>query len=89
MRTAFVLPLAVLLAMVSLSACARRFSDETPPGNAKPLSEIIKSLEDQGYKGIGRIKFDENAWVIEVHQAGGKEVELLVNPVSGQIVKTE
>ena len=36
MRTAFVLPLAVLLAMVSLSACARRFSDETPPANAKP-----------------------------------------------------
>jgi len=89
MRTAFVLPLAVLLAMVSLSACARRFSDETPPANAKPLSEIIKSLEDQGYTSIGRIKFDDNAWVIEVHQAGGREVELLVNPVSGQIVKTE
>jgi hypothetical protein len=89
MRTAFVLPLAVLLAMVSLSACARRFSDETPPANAKPLSEIVKSLEDRGYKSVGRIKFDENAWVIEVHQAGGKEVELLVNPVSGQIVKTE
>ena len=89
MRTAFVPPLAVLLAMVSLSACARRLSEETPPANAKPLSEIIKSLEDQGYKNIGRIKFDENAWVIEVHQAGGKEVELLVNPMSGQIVKTE
>jgi hypothetical protein len=89
MRTAFVLPLAVLLAMVSLSACARRFSDETPPANAKPLSEIIKSLEDQGYTSIGRIKFDDNAWVIEVHQAGGREVELLVNPVSGQIMKTE
>lgn len=89
MRTAFVLPLAVLLAMVSLSACARRFSDETPPANAKPLSEIIKSLEDQGYTSVGRIKFDDNAWVIEVHQAGGREVELLVNPVSGQIVKTE
>ena len=86
--SSFPIPVA-LLVIVSLSACARRFSDETPPANAKPLSEIIKSLEDQGYTSIGRIKFDDNAWVIEVHQAGGREVELLVNPVSGQIVKTE
>ena len=81
--------LAVLLALVSLSACAGRLSGgEAPPTNGKPLSEIVKSLEDQGYKDIERIRFDDNAWVVDAHQAGGKEVHLYINPVSGQIVKS-
>ena len=46
--------------IVSLSACASRFSEETPPADAKPLSEIVKSLEEQGYKDVERIKFDDN-----------------------------
>jgi hypothetical protein len=48
MRTSMVPALAGLLAMAPLSAHAGWFSEETPPANAKPLSEIIKSLEDQG-----------------------------------------
>ena len=51
----FLVPTA-LLGAVSLSACAGRFSQETPPANAKPLSEIVKSLEDQGYKDVERIE---------------------------------
>jgi hypothetical protein len=88
MRTSDVsLPIA-LLAVATLSACAHRFSEEAPPANAKPLSEIVRSLEDQGYKDVERVKFDDNVWVIEVRQAGGKEVKLHVNPVSGQVVKS-
>ncbi|MGH6894341.1 MAG: PepSY domain-containing protein [Dongiaceae bacterium] len=78
-----------MLAMAPLSAHADWFSEETPPADAKPLSEIIKSLEDQGYKGIEEMEYDDDAWVIDVHQAGDKEVELHVDPVSGQIVKTK
>ena len=89
MRTSVFLGSAALLAVVSLSACAGRFSEETPPANAKPLSEIVKSLEDQGYKDVERIKFDDNAWVIDVRQPGGKEIDLHINPVSGQIIKKE
>ena len=74
---------------MSLSACAGRFSDETPPANTKPLSEIIKSLEDQGYKDVERIRFDDNAWVVELRQPGGKEIDLHINPVTGQITKKE
>jgi len=78
-----------LVAVASLSACAGRFSEETPPANAKPLSQIVKSLEDQGYKDVERIKFDDNAWVIDLRQPGGKEIDLHINPVSGQIIKKE
>jgi hypothetical protein len=89
MKTSLVPALAVLLGLVSLSACAGRHNEETPPVNAKPLSEIIKALEDQGYQGVERIKFDENAWEIKLHKSGGREVELHVDPMSGQIVKSE
>jgi len=78
-----------LVAVASLSACAGRFSEETPPANAKPLSQIVKSLEDQGYKDVERIKFDDNAWVIDLRQPGGKEIDLHINPVSAQIIKNE
>jgi hypothetical protein len=78
-----------LVAVASLSACAGRFSEETPPANAKPLSQIVKSLEDQGYKDVERIKFDDNAWVIDLRQPGGKEIDLRIDPVSAQIIKNE
>lgn len=89
MRNSNLLGVAALLAAASLSACAGRFSDETPPANAKPLSEIVKSLEDQGYKDVKRIKYDDNAWIVDVRQPGGKEIDLRIDPVSGQIVKKE
>jgi len=89
MRTSHFLGPATLLVVASLSACASRSSDETFPANAKPLSQIVKSLEDQGYKDVKRVKFDDNAWVIDVRQPGGKEIDLRIDPVSGQIIKKE
>src|SRR5690242_20674933 len=89
MRASIVTDVAAALALMSLCACADRKSEETLPANAKPLSEIIRALEGQGYKDIDRVKLDENVWVIKAHQAGGKEVEVKVNPITGQIVKTE
>jgi hypothetical protein len=85
--SSFPIPVA-LLVIVSLSACAGRFSEETPPADAKPLSEIVKSLEEHGYKDVERIRFDDNVWVIDAHQHNGKEIDLRVDPVSGKIVKS-
>lgn len=70
----------------TLGAQAGWFSDETPPANAKPLSSIIKAVEDRGLKTITEIEFEDGKWEIEVHQANGKETEIHVDPVSGQIV---
>lgn len=68
----------------TLVARANWFRDETPPANAKPLSSIIKIVEDHGYKTITEVEFEDGKWEIEVHQ-GGKEIELHVDAVSGQI----
>lgn len=61
------------------------FQDELPPANAKPLSEIIKVVEDKGYKVITEVEFDDGVWKIEAHQPGGKEIHVKVDPVSGAI----
>lgn len=80
----------VLIAGLAASATVARadwFKDEVPPANAKPLSVVIKALEDQGYKTISEVEFEDGKWEVEVQQDGGKEVELHVDPVSGQISK--
>jgi hypothetical protein len=77
---------ATALAITMVAARADWFRDELPPANAKPLSAIIKMVEDRGYKVISEVEFEDGKWEVEVHQAGGKEVELHVEAMSGQIV---
>ena len=75
------------LAASTLIARADWFRDETPPANAKSLSTIIKTVEDRGYGTITEVEFEHGKWEIEVHQAGGKEIEIHVDAVSGQIAR--
>ena len=77
--------LIVSLASAANMARAGWFSDELPPANAKPLSEIIKAVEDKGYKTITDVEFDDDAWKIEVHQPDSNEIHIEVDPVSGII----
>jgi len=84
-KTIETLAVAITLVGLSTSAHAGWFSDETPPANAKPLSEVIKVLEDQGYRTITEVEFEDGVWEIEVHQSDGKEIEIKVDPVSGEI----
>jgi hypothetical protein len=73
------------LAGAASVAQAGWFSDELPPSNAKPLSEIIKMVEDKGFKTITEVDFDDGVWSIEAHQTDGKEVKLKADPITGEI----
>jgi hypothetical protein len=58
-----------------------------PPSDAKPLSEIIKMLEDRedvAYFEEVEWDDDDGHWDIEYVRPGGDEVEIEVDPVSGQ-----
>ena len=77
---------AFILAASSFTAQAGWFEDETPPANAKPLSVIIKAVEDQGYKTITEVEFEDGKWEIEIHQPGGKESEIHVDPMTAKVV---
>ena len=83
-RLALLLPFAAL----PLVAGAHWFRDEEPPANARPLSEIIKTVETQAGEGrITEVEFDDGRWDIEVHRPGGKEDHIAVDAMTGQIVK--
>jgi hypothetical protein len=80
----------VLVGVVELvTGAAGWFSDEQPPAGAKPLSEIIKALEDQNIGVITEVELDGGVWKIEVHHPDGSESDLKVDPISGQIRSRE
>jgi uncharacterized membrane protein YkoI len=63
----------------------RHHGDPKPPANAKKLSEILKSLEAQGYAQIAEVSFEKSHWEIQVYRDRAKR-ELRVDPVSGRVV---
>ncbi|MGI9281205.1 MAG: PepSY domain-containing protein [Endozoicomonas sp.] len=56
-----------------------------PAAVGKPLSQIIKLLEDQGYRPIVDVSMDDGLWEIEAYK-GNEKRELKVNPDSGEVV---
>ncbi|HEX9464642.1 MAG TPA: PepSY domain-containing protein [Alphaproteobacteria bacterium] len=83
----FVRTMLVIVVMTGAAGTARAgwFSDELPPATAKPLSEILKVVEDKGYRTITEVEFDDGAWKIKAHQPDGKEVHIKVDALSGAI----
>ncbi len=73
------------LIATAFAAHADLFGDATSPANAKSLSDIVKLVEDYGYKTITEVEFEDRKWEIEVHQANSREIELEVDAVTGQI----
>jgi len=76
---------AVLISiLLALGTAQARDKDEIPPATAKPLSEIIRSLEADGHSVITDIDFDDWVWVVRSYKAGF-EFELRVDPVTGEV----
>lgn len=84
-KTILGIAIPVIALVFASTAYASWFRDELPPSNAKPLSVIIKSVEDRGYKVISEVEFEDGKWEVEAHQANGKEIELQVDPITGQM----
>ena len=75
----------LILAMLARPAPPKRAGfPMNAASHAKPMSEIIKSVEDKGYKIITELEFDDGVWKIEVHQPDGKEVRIKVDPVAAR-----
>jgi len=71
--------------LLAFGAAQARDKDEIPPATAKPLSEIIRSLEADGHKVITDVDFDDWVWVVRTYKAGF-EFEIRVDPVTGEIL---
>jgi hypothetical protein len=77
-----------LIAVVSLSGLlgASPFALAAPPSDARPLSQIIKVLEDSGNVAyFDEIEWDNDGyWEIEYRRPDGSSVKVKIDPVSGQ-----
>lgn len=60
------------------------YADELPSANSKPLSTLVRSLEEQKLGIVTSIEFDDGLWEIEIYKAGA-ETKLFLDPVSGEI----
>jgi ABC-type glycerol-3-phosphate transport system substrate-binding protein len=76
--------LAALLAIPAI-ALASGSGDERPPANAKPLSEIVKQVEETGHKTIVELEFEHGVYKIEAFDAQGRKVKLRADPVTGKL----
>ena len=69
----------------SLGLSSLGLADERPPEGAKPMSELAKMIEEQGYSPITEISFDRGQLEVEAYK-GTKKRELKVDPKSGKIL---
>mgnify|MGYP002653413710 CR=1 FL=1 len=76
--------LPVALAMTSLAAPA--LAQSLPPANGLPLSQVIASVEKtQPVRVFTEIEWDDDGyWEVEYRTTEGGEVEIRVDPVTGQ-----
>ena len=78
-------PLKSVFMVVALASTPLAFAGEKPPANAKPLSQVIKMLEDKGYNPIVDVEIDNAVWEIEAYKNAQKR-ELKVDPVKATII---
>jgi uncharacterized membrane protein YkoI len=57
-------------------------------GAQKPISEIIAALEADGYT-IEEVDRDDGHWEIEARDRNGSEVEIKVDPATGEIIEID
>jgi hypothetical protein len=78
------LVLAIIIGVATLSSFAA-CGGERPPADAKPLSDVVKALEDQGYSTVTEVNIDNGVWEVEAYK-DGQERELRVDPVTAKII---
>lgn len=80
---------ALLSGLIALPFTASlALAGDAPPTDAKPLSEVIKSVEDEGYERISDVSYDDGKWEIDAYR-GEQKRDLEVDPHSGDILSDE
>ena len=72
---------------LGLTLPASAMTDTPPPANAQPLSRIIATVEGsaQNLAFIEDVSWDDDGyWEVEYRTTDGREVEIRVDPVTGQ-----
>lgn len=78
--------LATLTALAAVWTVAPPALAGAPPADARPLSEIIASLEERDdIAHFDEIEWDDDGyWEIEYYRVDGAKVKIEIDPVTGQ-----
>ncbi len=75
--------LILLLSSLLLAPLSLAGPNDLPPTGSKPLSVILKSVEEQKLGIIREAEFDHGLWEVKVCEAGACQ-ELYIDPMSGK-----
>lgn len=75
---------AAILAPLALAAAPAMAQVSRPPAGSKPLSEIIKMLEDGGFAPYD-VEFKAGRWHVDAMNKEGQRRDLRVHPATGEI----
>ena len=75
---------AAILSPLALVAAPAMAAVIRPPGGSKPLSEIIKMLEDAGFAPYD-VEFKAGRWHVDARNKEGQRRDLRVHPATGEI----
>lgn len=71
-----------LAAALPLSSLA----DQLPPADGKTISDVIETLEKEGYNQITEVQYDDKQWEAEAYKNGERR-SVYIDPMSGEITK--
>lgn len=72
------------LSPIALSVAPAMAQVARPPADAKPLSEIVKILEDAGFTPYD-VEFKAGRWHVDAMNKEGQRRDLRVHPATGEI----
>lgn len=80
------LPAATLAGLFLLGGAALA---APPPSNAKPLSEVLRMIEQRdGVTYFDEVEWDDDGyWKVEYYTRDGAKREIRVDPVSGETLR--
>lgn len=74
----------VVAAMIGLFV-SNAVADAPPPQGAKPLSELLQSIEQRGgFRYIDEVDWDHGTYEVEYYTQAGAKVKIQIDPVSGK-----
>ena len=75
---------AAILSPLAFVAAPAMAQVTRPPAGSKPLSEIVKMLEDAGFSPV-ELDFKAGRWHVEAFNSEGQKRDLRVHPGTGEI----
>jgi len=80
--------LLIAAALITLASTAAVAADAPPPQDAQPLSAIVKQVENRpDFAYMDEVEWDHGVYEIEYYTTSGAEVEIKIDPVTGEQVR--